>query len=209
MIDLPAEAIEYIKAQRNSLQRAKLATDKYHTDQWVASCQAEADWLLKHVPKGGVLLDIGCGLGGIDVLLAPHFDHLHLLDGTGWDERRAGYQQSTHPWNSLDLTREIMIMNGLHDKTTLIEYRERPDIHVDVVISTTSWCYHYRSEEYLSWVAAILKPGGHLCVDLRFSDDFFSECDKIINAGMAPTSGRDLIKWGNRWKGMRQVYVEV
>jgi SAM-dependent methyltransferase len=209
MIILPSNAVKYIKAQRDSLQRAKLATDKHHIKEWNRSCMDEFNWLLENVKIEGNLLDIGCGLGGVDVLLAPCVDHLYLLDGTGWDDWRVGYRKETKPWNSLDVTRDVMALNGLSDKTTLIDYKDRPDIQVDTVISNVSWCYHYPVDEYLDWVSKILTRGGHLCVDWRFHDDFFSEINKIHAAGFMAAGAEQLIKWGDRWKGMRVVYIKT
>lgn len=208
MINLPDGAVKYIKAQRSSLQRARLATNKHQIEQWTKSCGDEVAWILENFPVGDTLLDIGCGLGGAGVLLAPSLKHIYMLDGTGWDDTRAGFKKETKPWNSLDVTREVMALNGLTDKTTLIDYRERPDIKVDTVISITSWCYHYPVGEYIDWVRDIINPGGHLYVDIRFSDIYFSEIDKIVDAGFTLTKARNLIYWGGRWKGVRHVYTK-
>ena len=208
MINLPENAVKYIKAQRGSLDVGKLATDKQRIEKWEQSCNEEVKWILENMDVGGRLLDIGCGLGGVDVLLSPCVDHIYLLDGTGWDDRRAGFQETTTPWNSLNTTREVMELNGITDKTTLFDYRDRPEIEVDAVISITSWCYHYPADEYLEWVSSILVRGGQCCVDMRFSDQFFEEYNKFIAAGFIPTDSRQLIKWAGRWKGMRFVLTK-
>jgi hypothetical protein len=132
VILVPDNAVKFIRAQRDTAQKAKLAKDAWHIEQWNESCNETAGWLAENMPIEGDLLDIGCGLGGIDVLLSPLVDHMYLLDGTGWDDKRLGYQQETKPWNSLAVTGEVMKLNGLGDKITLIDYIDRPDIKVEI-----------------------------------------------------------------------------
>jgi len=51
------------------------------------------------------VLDIGCSMGGIDILLAQYRDSIaliNLIDGDGDAPKRGGYHETVEPWNSVD-----------------------------------------------------------------------------------------------------------
>lgn len=126
------------------------------------------------------ILDIGCGVGGIDVLLSRHYatnpPAFHLLDKTQVDRIHYGFEKRGAFYNSLDVAREVLMLNGVAgDRIKLMHATDDNRIEmsgpVDLVISLISWGFHYPVETYLDRVHELLRPGGHLVLDVRNGTD--------------------------------------
>ncbi len=127
-------------------------------------------------PSVNSVLDIGAGMGGIDVFLSRHFKHgvqLYLLDKTQVAEA-IYYQFKTRGafYNSLAIARQILLRNGIPDQN--IHLRNASDDFTiedvpkcDLVMSLLSWGFHYPVSSYLDAVTDCMKPGGALILDVR------------------------------------------
>lgn len=128
--------------------------------------------------SASVILDIGCGIGGIDVLLHRHYNcdpkiAFYLLDKTNIRKRvYYGFEEKSAFYNSLDVTEQLLSQNGIPRKNIhLLE--STPDLRINVgtdvalVISLFSWGFHYPVSTYLDQVYNILRQGGHLLMDIR------------------------------------------
>lgn len=124
------------------------------------------------------VLDVGCGVAGIDVLLHRHYDRdptlqFYLLDKTGTSENvYYGFEKHGAFYNSLDVARELLVRNGVprenvHCLDATPDYRIDVETGVDLVISLLSWGFHYGVSTYLEPVHRVLRPGGHLIIDVR------------------------------------------
>jgi SAM-dependent methyltransferase len=133
-----------------------------------------------HLPRRAVaILDIGCGVGGIDVLLHRHYGtpRLYLVDRTETSGKIwYGFQERGAFYNSFDATRRVLLGNRVPEKD--LRFREvneecRLDIpeSVDLVISLISWGFHYPVEVYADQVRALLRPGGRVILDVRKDTD--------------------------------------
>jgi SAM-dependent methyltransferase len=122
------------------------------------------------------ILDIGCGVAGIDVLLNNHYEGkptFYLLDKTKIE--KSVFYDFKHRgafYNSLDIAKEMLIQNGISERSVhCLEATDANeiDIHrkVDLVISLISWGFHYPIETYLERVYDILIEGGSLILDVR------------------------------------------
>lgn len=129
-----------------------------------------------HLPgSADRILDIGCGIGGLDVFLHKHYRgsaKVHLLDRNGIsDNVYYGFSKSGAYYNSLDLTSSFLLHNGLSSDDIVTVDAERDPFpgaqSFDLVLSLLSWGYHYPVTTYLDAVHAALAPGGTLIVDLR------------------------------------------
>lgn len=128
-------------------------------------------------PSARKILDIGCGVAGIDVFLYHHYRDIqptfYLLDRTQVDDRITyGFRRRSSFYNSLTVAGEVLLRNGVpSDDVVLLEAtddnRIRVEGSVDLVISLISWGYHYELDTYLHRVHDLLSPGGRLIVDLR------------------------------------------
>jgi SAM-dependent methyltransferase len=124
------------------------------------------------------ILDVGCGLGGIDVLLFDHYRRdpdlrFFLLDRTQIDDQIGyGYRDRADFYNSFEMTRAVVTGNGVPaSSVATLEARDDAGIdlsqQVDLVISLISWGFHYPVATYLDRTYELLRPGGRLILDVR------------------------------------------
>jgi SAM-dependent methyltransferase len=123
------------------------------------------------------VLDIGCGLGAIDVLLERHYhgrvQGYYLVDKTQTEDRVCyGFQDRNEFYNSLVATKQLLMANRLdQSKLHLIEATGSGDLpiegKVDLCVSLVSWGFHYPVRTYLASVKRLLRKGGTLILDVR------------------------------------------
>ncbi len=133
--------------------------------------------LLPHIPKSTrSIVDIGCGIAGLDVFLYQALDKpdLILLDKTAIESKVWYMFESKGAfYNSLELARDTLVQNGVPaDKVSALEAPENGEIalpkgSVDLVVSTISWGFHYPVSVYAKSVRDILSPQGALILDVR------------------------------------------
>lgn len=154
---------EYLRLQKGSLFSLCHDRERWHAayelDLWNTFSE-----IRNHLPpRCWGLLDIGSGLGGIDVLLNRHYGddpYIHLLDGENDAPEMRLHRQT---FNSMKIARDFLTTNGVRSDrfgyfTTGAQNLPRP---YDLVISLGSWCFHYEPDTYLP----LLLGGGGLHVD--------------------------------------------
>jgi len=135
-----------------------------------------------HLPKEcDSVLDIGCGVAGIDCFLEKHYAgqgvEFVLLDKTKVEKKVFySYRQEGAFYNSLAVARTMLMDNGVDaERIRLVEVHEgtSPEIrdNVDLVISLLSWGFHYPLEVYLDLVVEKLSDRGTLIMDIRRQQD--------------------------------------
>ncbi len=128
------------------------------------------------------LLDIGCGMAGIDTYLHKHYREesdlkFCLLDKTGIDDQVFyGFKDKGAFYNSLDLARELLTQNGIESDMIFTQEATEDnritfDTTFDLIISLLSWGHHYPVSVYLDGVYDKLNSGGHLIIDIRNGTD--------------------------------------
>ena len=128
------------------------------------------------------ILDIGCGVAGIDIFLHRHYGSsdrpdFYLLDKSEIDKRvHYNFEPKGSFYNSLDLARDFLTRNGLSNRQIhLLEATPQNTIDapagIDLVISLISWGFHYPVDTYLDRVYELMKDGGRLIIDLRPETD--------------------------------------
>lgn len=155
---------EYLRLQKGSL--FNISHDRAR---WQAAYEDDLNQTYCEIreylpdPCWGVL-DIGSGLGGIDVLLARHYasnpPYIHLLDGEHDAPEMIVHRQT---FNSMRVARDFLVTNGVRaDRfgyfTQGAANLPRP---YDLVLSLGSWCFHYPPDTYLP----LLLSGGGLHMD--------------------------------------------
>jgi|AntRauTorckE6833_2_1112554.scaffolds.fasta_scaffold07734_4 SAM-dependent methyltransferase len=121
------------------------------------------------------LLDIGSGIGGINVFLSQHYENeidIHLLDKTATDEVIHYYFENEGSfYNSLDLAKQFLSENSISEDKIHLHDADNPadcfSIKYDLIISLISWGFHYPLATYLNQVKDALAEGGVLILDLR------------------------------------------
>lgn len=127
------------------------------------------------------ILDIGCGIGGIDVLLHRHYaaagSTFFMLDKTHVEDSiYYGFESNAAFYNSLEVAKEVLTANGVASANIKLihatdDNRIEIDGRIDLVVSLLSWGFHYPVKTYLQRVYELLRPGGHLILDLRHGTD--------------------------------------
>lgn len=124
------------------------------------------------------ILDIGCGVAGIDVLLFKHYGeskelHFNLLDKTSVTKQLFyGFKETAAFYNSLPVAKQLLSENGIpndniHTLEVKPDYRIDVDGEVDLIISLYSWGFHYPVSTYIDRAHDLLKVGGRLIMDIR------------------------------------------
>jgi hypothetical protein len=123
------------------------------------------------------VLDIGCGLAGIDVHIYNHFaprqPHVYLLDKTQLDSQiHHGFEDTGSFYNSLESAEALLMSNGIpktHIHSMDASHAGQIPFNRDfnVILSLLSWGFHYPIGTYLESAQAHLAPGGRLIVDVR------------------------------------------
>ncbi len=126
----------YIKLQRNFIIKLikKLLPNKYRytafidleiflgnsaiKNDYMADMEEEYLDIKNYLPLKAInILDIGCGIGGIDVFLSKHYNSQETtfdrLDKTQTDTIYYGFKEKAAFYNSLDVAREFLSLNGI------------------------------------------------------------------------------------------------
>ncbi|MDP8925272.1 MAG: hypothetical protein M3O34_20700 [Chloroflexota bacterium] len=123
------------------------------------------------------ILDIGCGVAGIDAFLyrryADQSPDIYLLDKSRVE--RAVYYlfaQRAAFYNSLEVARALLVANGVPSRRVHpLEATSRNDIEletkVDLVLSLISWGFHYPVDTYVDRVRSLLSEDGVVILDVR------------------------------------------
>jgi len=155
--------------------------DREHGEEWLETklreVHREFEELVTWLPAsdGGGVLDIGCGLAAIDVMLARALllRSIHLLDGEADrpQERVKFRPGGTQAWNDVRIGGLLVSENlpPAEEPATVNTYTDPAKIFINVglVISLKSWCHHYPASTYLPLVRRSLARGGVLIVDIR------------------------------------------
>jgi SAM-dependent methyltransferase len=225
-IRIPRAALRYVLLQRPMLQgftglprrvgvptRLRLTVDtalrgKAIVRDYRRMIQEDLEMIRPHLPDRVLrILDIGCGIAAIDLLLYRHYGssaslELCLLDRS--EPRtipRYGYSDRAEFYNSLELSRRVLLRNGVPSESIhLLEARSTIPLledSVDLVLSIASWGFHYPVTTYLEEVHRVVRPSGRLILDLR------------RNHGQEEPLRRrfeDLVKIGETWDGKAHRY---
>ncbi|MBN1805599.1 MAG: hypothetical protein JW837_10135 [Sedimentisphaerales bacterium] len=146
----------------------------------------EYETIKNHLPQTCKnILDIGCGMAGIDLFLFQHYQcdeniNYFLFDKTETNRKVFyGYKQKSAFYNSLTLAKNFLCSNGIDESQIhLIEvpsnYQIPIDTSFDLVISLLSWGFHYPLAQYLDKVYELLNDNGILIVDIRKKNENLS-----------------------------------
>lgn len=112
------------------------------------------------------LLDVGSGLGGIDVLLSRHFGGARVVTLDGTDDP-AEVVSHAKTFNNAAVTNDFLRQNGVTNHThcppSMQEFNEK----FDLVVSFAAWGFHILPGDYLPQVKAALAPKATVILDVR------------------------------------------
>jgi len=123
------------------------------------------------------ILDIGCGVAGIDVFLADYYDQtnlkIYLLDKTKTENSIwYGFHSEGAFYNSLVVAKKLLTNNGIpSNRITSLEVNKQNEINIDqkidLIISLISWGFHYPVNTYVEKVYQLLNKNGVVILDIR------------------------------------------
>lgn len=160
---VPKSCLPYVKLQRTG------GVD------YIDSVNADYDSISEYLPaRADTIWDIGCGIGGIDVLLYHRYQNpqMYLTDYSMVDGRvYYGYNAKTAAYNDMRLTSDFLNVNGImledvHFDNLNMTHRVRP-LHADIVISLLSCGFHYPVDTYFDEIVERTSAGSVLILDLR------------------------------------------
>jgi hypothetical protein len=163
----------------------RLRSEQICSDYWEIMA-GEFESIKPHIGDDlDTVVGIGPGVAGLEVLLTRSRreagaspPRIILIDKTGIDPIHFGFHGKAAVYNSLDLSRQSLTMNG-HPEN-LVETIEADDAssllnayrgRVDLVTSLIAWGFHFPIDTYLDLVTQLLRPGGRLIMDVRKGTD--------------------------------------
>ncbi len=139
------------------------------------------------------ILDIGCGLGVINIFLNQKYKNnlsFFLLDKDKIDSSiKYGFSKDYESYNDLNETKNLLCNNGLNDDQVYIENVDNKiniKLKIDLIISLKSMCYHYPLENHLELLKNVCTKDTEFILDVTgglYSEEFMNkyfEYSKII-----------------------------
>lgn len=162
MLSVPDVCLPLLKEQRTCYTEHA----RQYSDELARTFDGFAPFLPHRVDS---ILDIGCGMAGIDVFLARRYPdaEIHLLDKQGVSETiNAGYNGSADEfahYHDFSAAMALLSANGVKNKIFCHDVRRDsfPNQEFDVVVSLLSWGFHYPIDTYAP------KCRGVIVVDVR------------------------------------------
>ncbi|MGI0500979.1 hypothetical protein ACN4EW_30010 [Arthrospira platensis CENA650] len=163
---------EYILLQRTGINPEDVESG------FKRSLERDFNMFKMYLPESlSSVLDIGCGLGGIDLLIYEYYNprcevNLHLFDKTEKKDIFYGFNQEYCFYNDLGVAKDFLILNGVNPKN-IVTYEvgeASPFIKnnkYDLIISLVSWGFHYPISKYILEVAYHIQDDGLLILDIR------------------------------------------
>jgi len=115
------------------------------------------------------ILDIGSGLGGIDIHLSRHYGsqpHVCLLDG---DNNDPVVKRSFEPHNSMSVAFDFLHKNGVTNVSSVGpgQLNTRAKGEFDLVVSFSAYAFHIHPGEYLADLKHVCHANTVLIFDVR------------------------------------------
>lgn len=132
------------------------------------------------LPDSAKIMDIGCGLAVMDLLLYSYANkpNVYLVDKEeSFDPESQNYFDITysekHPfYHSWSPIVDAIETSGFdRNKFMFLEPNDSFPNELDLVLSSFSWCWHYPKEFYWDRVLTSLKRGGKLYLDVKVLPD--------------------------------------
>lgn len=119
------------------------------------------------------ILDIGCGLGTIDVYISNYYPTYKIFVQDKTEEidtskKYNGFNQEYHYYNNLEMLCDFLALNGLSDFLVIDgEQLFNTPERFDVIMSLLSCGWHYSLTTYLDYIKSSLTENGKLIIDVR------------------------------------------
>jgi SAM-dependent methyltransferase len=161
----PPEVAAYMKAQKG------IDAFEARFKAYPIAVEQEFETLSEWLPDAcESFMDIGCGLGLVDVLIAraTGAKTIFMMDGDGSVMPKMGFKSGTRAWGNVRMG-QMLVQKNLPTSVKVATLTPDPThrLSVDLIVSLKSWGHHYPVETYLDLAKASLSEGGVLILDLR------------------------------------------
>ncbi len=182
---IPDSALPYIRLQRGDCRVEDLRAD--FTNRMLAEYVSMVPFLPVRCAR---LLDVGCGICGIDVHLWKCYPAVKLClfdrDETGKAGGRYGFHEGNRFYSSWVAARELLEANGVpRGSTRFLDapgwLPSAPARYFDLIISLASWGFHYPISTYLADVVRTARPGATVIVDVRRGTPGVSDLSAVLD----------------------------
>ena len=147
---IPKKAIEYILLQRSEVDKNNIA------ETFTNQIKSDFEQILPFLPNPvnvKTILDIGCGIGGINIFMAKYFNNsdIHLLDKTAVEDKIwYGFKNQAAFYNSLEEAKRFICANGINENRifthSITNSNSKHRIAVknpDIITSFKSWGFNF------------------------------------------------------------------
>jgi SAM-dependent methyltransferase len=160
-----------------AIQRGEVSDERHDFRSWKSAYERSLLRIFSSIRNAlpnrcDSVLDIGSGLGGIDVLLARHYGGLHvcLLDGIDCE---AHVHRHAEPFSNREVALDFQARNGNTDVAYC--WPMPPTRTFDLIVSFAAWCFHIEPARYIDAVKAAMHDGTVLIFDVRSRSDWHDE----------------------------------
>lgn len=165
---------EFLKIQHGSVASEENLAD---FSKWQTAYEASLHDLFENIRPSlpdevGSILDIGSGLGGIDLLLSRHYGgvDLTLLDGV---DGIPHVHLHNLPFSNAETAKDFHAKNG-NPFVKCVWPAPPPAEHYDLVVSFAAYCFHIAPFEYLSALMNAIRPHTVMIFDVRKKKEFLA-----------------------------------
>lgn len=164
-IQISKEIEEYIKLQRTQLK-------KNVAEEFKQSLINDHDVIKPFLNDYKKVLDIGCGIAGIDLMLDKKGADFYLFDKSEKpDKIFYNFEEQGCFYNDMSQAKKFLEENHFKGNIYVLDIAKKEGIQdlqeVDLVISLISWGFHYPIKTYVEDVDKMLSDKGIIILDLR------------------------------------------
>jgi len=163
---IPKSALPFINLQRSGYDDEE--------EEFQEHIGREFEEMKPYLPdECGSIIDIGCGLCGIDFYFSKKYQDvkLFLVDKNKIDKNiHYNFHQDGSFYNSFEVAKEFLDLNGIGNYQFIESEKSEdiPDIgNQDLIVSLLSCGYHYPVEKYINAINRFLSDNGILILDIR------------------------------------------
>ena len=160
-----------------AIQRGEVSDERHDFSAWKVAYERSLMRIYASIRSSlpdrcASVLDIGSGLGGIDVLLAKHYGRLDvcLLDGL---DDEALVHRHAEPFSNREVALDFQAKNGNLDVTYC--WPVPPPRTFDLIVSFAAWCFHIEPARYIDAVKAAMHSSTTLILDVRSRTDWHDQ----------------------------------
>ena len=162
-LEIPEDARAYLRLQRGEIYDMKENFAAWY-EVYERLLGGDLAMITRAVPQAKSVLDIGSGLGGIDILLNRAWGcNVTLMDGVNDPPVMVRHSRS---FSNRAVALNYFKANGAIEPD-YVDPKRPHSVVADLVISLGSWCFHYPPSNYLDFVLNNCIGVKRMIVDLR------------------------------------------